>query len=172
MDKLTSYFIVVVFLGCAILSLYRSTLTESDLVKLSGILKSAKIIEIVDYNSKGGKKHTYPIVLEFEGEDQLHGFYFSNKEKANDVLNNINLKIGNRYTIFYYPTVITGLGNNVKLGIIKIKENDKVILEETNFRNKILGFVMLGFSLILFLVLLFADKIKKILHPRTSPNEN
>lgn len=172
MNNLTNYFIAIVFLGCGILSLYRATLTESDLVKLSGILKSAKIIEIVNYNSKGEKKHTYPIVLEFEEEDQLHGFYFSNKEKANDVLSSINLKVGNKYTIFYDPTVIKGLGNNVKLGIIKIKENDQVILEETNFRNKILSFVMLGFSLILFLGLFFAEKIKKVLRPRTSPNEN
>ena len=172
MNHLTNYFIAIIFLGCAILSLYRASLNESDLVKVSGFLKSAKIIEIVNYNSKGGKKHTYPIVLEFEGYNQLHGFYFSNKEKANEVLKSIKLKIGNNYTIFYDPTVINGLGNNVKLGIIKIKENDKVILEETNFRNKIVGFVILGFSLILFLVLIFSDKIKKVLRPNTSPNEN
>ena len=159
-DKIFGYFIAIFFAGCGMLSLYRATLTENDLVMLNGILKSAKVVEVTSYGSKGGKKHSYPITLKFEGDKQLYGFYVSNKNKAEDMLRSINFEIGERYSIFYDPTVVAGFAN-VKQGVQKIKVGDKVILEETNFRNKVLGVFMLGFSTILFLVIMFADKIKK-----------
>jgi len=134
-DKIFGYFIAIFFAGCGMLSLYRATLTENDLVMLNGILKSAKVVEVTSYGSKGGKKHSYPITLKFEGDKQLYGFYVSNKNKAEDMLRSINFEIGERYSIFYDPTVVAGFAN------VKQEEIDWAVNEINNRPRKRLGYL-------------------------------
>jgi hypothetical protein len=142
MQKVTNYFILLSFIFCGLLLLYRSTLELNDLIKIEGkvLSRNTKII-----NDEKGRPR-YILAIEIEKQDNKLGIYLGTKEQAdNEKIVKLIFK-DSAYTFFIDPTV--SVNNGINLGIRQILYKEKILYKESKKANLIGGiiFTLLGLT--------------------------
>lgn len=147
MHKFTNYIILIAFLGCGILLIYRSSFSTSNFLPIqSRVIK--KQIEVTQYR-KGNPR--YGITFQIDDYENKLGVYMGTEEQArNNVLNNL-IEPNKTYTFYIDPTVSSS--NGINLGIREIRFKGKAIYKESQKFTLVVGvFFTLICSVGLFLI--------------------
>ncbi len=125
---------------CGGLLIYRSGISEKDLLTYDGILETA-----ITSSGYGNHGRNYAILLEFKDSDKVFGMYGGTKEQANRQLKEMDLISGNHYEILIDETVGKDF-DGIYLGIRQIKSNSKEIYKEHKNASFAFGlmFILLG----------------------------
>lgn len=125
---------------CGAFLIYRSGISEKDLLTYEGVLEKA-----ITSSGFGNYGRNYAILLEFKESDKTFGIYGGTKEQANRQLKEMDLISGNYYEILVEQTVGEYF-NGINLGIRQIKCNSKEIYKVNNNASFAFGltFILLG----------------------------
>lgn len=140
MQKITTYFILLIILGGGLLSLYRVFLSSKDLTNIDAKVLSKKLEVVSTHN----QSQRYGLTFEVDNYKDKLGIYLGTKDQAssNQIINRIDTnKI---YSFLIDPTVSSD--NGINLGVREIKLNDTNVYKESQKFNLFLGifFTLLG----------------------------
>jgi hypothetical protein len=134
------FLFLIFFSLCGGLLIYRSGISEKDLLTYEGVLEKA-----ITSSGFGNYGRNYAILFEFKDSDRRFGIYGGTKEQANRQLKEMDLISGNHYEILIDQTVGKYF-NGINLGIRQINSNSKEIYKENNNASFSFGlmFILLG----------------------------
>jgi hypothetical protein len=134
MQRVITYLILISFVACGGLLIYRSQLGTSDLSVVQGKVLTRQIEPVSTH--KGNLR--FDVIFTLENEVTKLGIYAGVSAKEDALVNGI--KIGQVYTFLVDPTVTKS--NGVNLGVREIRSAQGVVYRESRRAYLIAGMAM------------------------------
>jgi hypothetical protein len=147
MQNITTNIILILFLSCGLLLLYRAIQSQSNLTQIETKI-TARQIEVV---STHNQSHRYGLTFSVDNNQDKFGIYLGPYEQAsqNQLINKVDTV--SLYTILVDPTVSTS--NGINLGVKELNLNGKNIYKESNKFNLVGGLIFTTVGLVGLLII-------------------
>jgi len=149
--KFLATLIIVGCFGFGIFLFYRGVVPYKIMEKISGNIQSTEIVKV-----HGTKSPSYQLVIKINTLHYILGVHYSSESQAYKSRLIDSLKIDSLYTFYVNPTY--SISNGLNSGVSKIEYNNRVIFEQSEIMDLILGGVLALFGLI---GLIFIRKVYK-----------
>ena len=144
---LTVLYLLLIFAGIKGSNI---NLNKTDII--SGVVEDRGI----DLHHDHKHRSTKVFFIKIKGKDKKFGVYHTFRNYEN-LLNNIN--IGDSVKVYYYDN--NNLTENVNIDIVVIEKNKKIILHKSEYEQKQIGLIALGFLGFIFNLVIFYRSWKK-----------